>query len=93
MLIEKYERLIKNKKVADVFNSYFQSINSDVEIFKWPLGSADQIYDSVDRIIGSIRFHPIIKNIKRNYKIAIKFSFIPVSEEFVTRHCKWSIFE
>ena len=82
MLIEKDERLIKNKKVADVFSSYFQSISSDVEVFKWPLGSA------VDRIIGSIRFHPIIKNIKRNYKIAIKFSFMPVSEEFVKRHCK-----
>ena len=88
MLIEKDDRVTKNKKVADVFSSYFQSINSDVEVFKWPLGSADQIYDSVDRIIGSIRFHPIIKNIKRNYKIAIKFSFMPVSEEFVKRHCK-----
>ena len=29
------------------------------------------------------RFHHIIKNIKRNYKITSKFSFKPVSEEFV----------
>ena len=28
-------------------------------------------------------FHPSIKNIKRNYKITSKFSFKPVSEEFV----------
>ena len=46
-------------------------------------GLKEQIYDSDDRIIDSFRFHPSIKNIKGNYKITSKFSFKPVSKEFV----------
>ena len=45
--------------------------------------TTDQIYESVYRFIDSLRFHPSIKNIKRNYKITNKFSFKPVSEKFV----------
>ena len=66
--------------VADVFNSYFQSITDSLDLFEWPL---DQIYDSVDRIIGSFRCHPSITNIKRNLKLTGKFSVKPVSEELV----------
>ena len=75
--------MLKNKKFADVFNSYFQSITDSLDLFEWLLGSTDQIYDSVDRIIDSFRFHSSIKNIKRNYKISNKFSFKPFTEEFV----------
>ena len=81
MLIEKDELLLNNKKVADVFNSNYQSITDSLDLFKWLLGSTDQIYDSIDRIIDSFRFHPSIKNIKHNYKITSKFSFKPVLEE------------
>ena len=83
---------MKKKKVADVFNSYFQSITNSYGLFKWSLGSTDQIYGSVDRITDSFRFHTSIKNIKRNYKITSKFSFKPVYKEFVTG-CKWLIFK
>ena len=83
LLIEKTELLLKNKKVADVFNSYSQSITDSLDLFEWHLGLTDQIYDSIDRIIDSFWFHPSIKNIKRNYKITSKFFFKPVSEEFV----------
>ena len=58
LLIEKDELLLKNKKVADVFNSYFLSVIDPLDLFEWPLGSTDQIYDSVDRIIVNFRFHP-----------------------------------
>ena len=63
LLMEKDELLLKHKKDADVFNLYFQSITDSLDLFEWPLASADQIYDSVDRIIDSFRFHPSIKNI------------------------------
>ena len=83
MLIEKNELLLKTKKVADVFYSYFQSITDSLSFFEWPLGSVDQSYNNVDRIIDSFRFHPSIKNIKRFYKITSKLSLKPVSKEFV----------
>ena len=34
LLIEKDELLLKNKKVADVFNSYFQSITDPLGLFE-----------------------------------------------------------
>ena len=83
LLMEKDKLWLTYKKVADVFNSYFQSITDSLDLLEWHLGSTDQIYDSIDRIIYSFRFHLSIKNIKRNYKITKKFSFKPVSEEFV----------
>ena len=52
--------LLNNKKVADVFNSYFQSITDSLDLLEWALGSTDQIYD---RTIGIVRFHDSIKNI------------------------------
>ena len=58
-------------------------MTDSLDLFKSPLGSTDQIYDSIDRIIDSFRFHPSIKNIKRNYKITSKFSLKPVSDKFV----------
>ena len=72
LLIEKDELLLKYKKVADIFNSYFQSITNSLDLFEWLLESTDQVYDSVDRIIDRFRLHPGIKNIKRNYKITKK---------------------
>ena len=60
VLIEKNELLLKNQKVADMFNSHFQSITNFLDLFEWALGSTDQIYDSVGRIIDSFYFHPSI---------------------------------
>ena len=93
LLIEKDELLLKYKKVADIFNSYFQSITDSLDLFEWLLESTDQVYDSVDRIIDRFRLHPSIKNIKRNYKITKKFSFKPVLEEFVNENINDFIFE
>ena len=87
-LIEKDEKLLKNKKIDDVFNSYFQSITGSLDLFQWPLESTDQIYDSIDKIVVSFQFHPSIKNIKHNYKITSKFFFKPVSERICKRFCK-----
>ena len=79
LLIGKDKPLLKNKKFADVFISYFQwiidsfdfdSFQSVIDSFdKRPLGSTNEIYDSVDTLTDSFHFHPSIKNIKRNYKI------------------------
>ena len=44
-----------------------RSVDGQMDLFEWPLGSTDQICDSVDRIIGSFNLHPSTQNIKRNY--------------------------
>ena len=77
--------IAKDEKYAsyDLSNSYFQSITDSLHLFEWPLWSADQICDGVDRVINSFSFHIGFKNIKHNYNITRKFSFTPVSEEFV----------
>ena len=35
MLIEKDEMLLKNKKIADVLNSYFDSVTDSPDLFSW----------------------------------------------------------
>ena len=35
MLIEKDEFLLKNKKIADVLNSYFDSVTDSLHLFSW----------------------------------------------------------
>ena len=35
MLIEKDEILLKNKKIADVLNSYFDSVTDSLDLFSW----------------------------------------------------------
>ena len=42
-----------------------------------------QIDGSIYRILDNFRSHPAIKNFKRNFEITIKFTFKPVSSEFV----------
>ena len=59
------------------------NVTDRLDFFEWSLGSTNQIYDSVNRIIDSFCFHPSVKNINLNYKITSKFSFKAVSEEFV----------
>ena len=62
-LIGKDQLLLKNKKVADVINFYFQSITDSLDLFECPLGSTDQLFHNADRIIDSSHFYPSIKNI------------------------------
>ena len=51
MLIEKDKILLKNKKIADVLNSYFDSATDSLDLFPWSTQTDDGSNDA--------RFHTL----------------------------------
>ena len=65
----------ESPKVANVFNSYFNSVTESHDLFNWAPEPCDQAKDSVKRIIQRSLHHPSIIKIKQNINILKKFSF------------------
>ena len=55
MLIEKDKILLKNKKIADVLNSYFDSVTDSLDLFSWSTQTDSKNTDEPQNIL--IRFH------------------------------------
>ena len=55
MLIERDEILLKNKKIADVFNSYFDSVTDSLDLFSWSTQTDNKNTDALQNILK--RFH------------------------------------
>ena len=51
MLIENDEILLKNKKIADVFNSYFDSVTDSFDLFSWSTQIDNENADAVQNIL------------------------------------------
>ena len=51
MLIEKDEILLKNKKIADVFNSYFDSVTDSLDLFSWSTQTDNKNTDALQNIL------------------------------------------
>ena len=78
-LIEKDEILLKNKRIADVFNSYFDSATDSLDLFSWSTQTDNKNTDALQNILK--RFHNLssfikIKQLVNNHA---KFYFQPVS--------------
>ena len=73
--IENEEMINESPKVANVFNSYFNSVTESHDLFNWAPEPCDQAKDSVKRIIQRSLHHPSIIKIKQNINILKKFSF------------------
>ena len=56
MLIERDEILLKNKKIADVFNSYFDSVTDSLDLFSWSTQTDNKNTDALQNILK--RFQP-----------------------------------
>ena len=67
VLIEKHEILLKNKKIADVLNSYFESVTDLLNLFSWTTQIKNESIDAV-------------QNIKQFVNNQAKFSFQQRSE-------------
>ena len=79
MLIEKDEILLKNKKIADVFNSYFDSVTDSLDLFSWSTQTDNKNTDALQNILKRFHNHPRLIKIKQLVNNQAKFSFQPVS--------------
>ena len=79
MLIEKDEILLKNKKIADVFNSYFDSVTDSLDLFSWSTQTDNKNTDALQNILKRFHNHPSLIKIKRLVNNQAKFSFQTVS--------------
>ena len=64
MLIEKHEILIKNKKIADVLNSYFDSVTDSLDLFSWSTQIDNENADALQNILKRFHNHPSLIKIK-----------------------------
>ena len=59
-----FAKFLRTPYLQNTSGRLLLSITDSFDLFECSLESRDQIYDSVDKIIDSFRFHHIIKNIK-----------------------------
>ena len=64
MLIEKDEILLKNKKIADVFNSYFDLVKYSLDLFSWSAETDNKNTDALQNILKRFHNHPSLIKIK-----------------------------
>ena len=83
MLIEKDEILLKNKKIADVLNSYFDSVTNSLDLFSWSTQTDNENTDAIQSILKRFQNHPSLIKIKQLVNNQAKFSFQPVSAHTV----------
>ena len=79
MLIEKDEILLTNKKIADVLNSYFDSVTDSLDFFSWSALTDNENTDALQNILKSFHNHPRLIKIKQLVNNQVKFSYQPVS--------------
>ena len=65
MLIEKGEMLLKNKKIADVLNSYFDSVTDSPGLFSWFTQTNNKNTDALQNILKRFHNHPSLIKIKQ----------------------------
>ena len=78
MLIEKDEILLKNKKVADVLNSYFGSVTDSLDLFSWSTQTDNENTNALVNILKMFHSQTSLIKIKQLVNNQSKFSFQPL---------------
>ena len=52
--------ILENKCIANIFNSYFESVTDSLELFEWPMPLWQGNLNMIDSIIQKFSFHPSI---------------------------------
>ena len=71
--------LLNNKKIADVLNSYFDSVTDSLDLFFWSTQTDNKNTDALQNILKRFHNHPSLIKIKRLVNNQAKFSFQTVS--------------
>ena len=80
MLIEKDEILLKNKKIVDVLNSYFDLLTDSLDLFSSSTQNDNDNTDALQNILRRLQNDSSLIKIKLVVNNQTKFSFQPVSE-------------
>ena len=88
ILIENNEIIQDNEKVANIFNSYFESITDSLELFKWTNSKSNYHRDKIDSITQKFCLHLSIIRISQNCTPSFEFSFQQVTCQCVTKIIK-----
>ena len=89
MLTEKDEILLKNKKISDVLNFYFDSVTDSLDLFSWSAQTDNKNTDALQNILKRFCNHPSLIKIKQLVNNQAKFSFQPVSVYTVEEVIEW----
>ena len=65
MLIKKVEILLKNKKIADVLNSYFDSVTDSLDSFSWSTHTDNKNADALQNILKRFHNYPSLIKIRQ----------------------------
>ena len=87
MLIENEEIINESAKVANVFDSYFESLTESLDLFHWTPEPYDQAKDSLESIVLRFSHHPSINRINQNIKISKNY-FAAVAVDTTKKHYK-----
>ena len=83
LLIEKDEILLKNKKIADALNSYFDSVTDSLDLFSWSNQTDNENTDAPQNILKRFHNHESLIKIKQLVNNQAKFSFQTFNEHTV----------
>ena len=79
ILIEKDEILLKNKKIADVLNSYFDSVTDSLDLFSWSTQTDNENTNALVNILKMFHSQTSLIKIKQLVNNQPKFSFQPLA--------------
>ena len=77
------EIINESAKVANLFNSYFESVTESLDFLNWAPEPYDKVKGSVESILQRFSHQLNIITIKQNFKILTNFSFTQVTIETV----------
>ena len=77
------EIINESAKIANLFNSYFESVTESLDLLNWVPEPYDKVKGSVERILQRFSHQLNIITIKQNFKILANFSFTQVTIETV----------
>ena len=81
--------MIKNKKIANVLNSYFDSVTDLLDLFPWPTQNDNENADALQNILKRFHNHPSLIKIKQLVNNQAKFSFQLVSVYTMKEVIEW----
>ena len=77
MLIEKDEISLKNKKIAEILNSYFDSVTDWLNLFSWSTQTDNENTYALGNILEKFHNHLSLIEIRQLVNNQARFSFQP----------------